>query len=197
MSTNSLFVDLCKAFQLVSTGRWCRKAREEKTHWSELYPQFSTQDWALRWAFETHRFIAVSQFRGKFSPVTKLNLLIMLWFEPVNIWNKFKQGFSHEFNPTQPLIRRHLFPSIIQFFTSLLCSLQTCSVITRIYTVETFMVETLVELQEQQHKQQPPELCYQTVNTTAFQFPITPGKHSLICHYRLSNATFHRSSGGH
>lgn len=72
-----------------------------------------------------------------------------------------------------------------------------CSVITRIYTVEIVTVETLVELQERQHKQQLPELGYQTGNTTGFQFPITPGKHSLICHYSLSNATFHRSFGGH
>lgn len=72
-----------------------------------------------------------------------------------------------------------------------------CSVITKIYTVEVVMVETRVQLQEQQHKQQLPELCYQTANTTAFQFLITPGKHSLICHYSLSNAAFHRSFGGH
>lgn len=48
-------------------GRWCGKAREGRTHKSEPCPQLSTKDWGLRWAFETHRFTAVSQFRGKFS----------------------------------------------------------------------------------------------------------------------------------
>lgn len=67
----------------------------------------------------THRLIAVSQFRGNFHPATKLNILIRPWFEPMSILNKFKQWFSTKFNPTQPLIRTHLFPSVIQIFTSL------------------------------------------------------------------------------
>lgn len=91
-STNPLFAGLCKAFQLVSTGG--KAGGEGRTHPSELYPPFSIQEWALRWAFETHRFISGSQFSGKFSLVIKLNLSIRLWFEPINIWNKFKQCFS-------------------------------------------------------------------------------------------------------
>lgn len=91
-STNPLFAGLCKAFQVVSTGG--NAGGEGRTHQSELYPPFPIQEWALIWAFETHRFIAVSQFSGKFSLVTKLNLSSRLWFDPINIWNKFKQCFS-------------------------------------------------------------------------------------------------------
>lgn len=81
-----------QSFQVVSTGG--NAGGEGRTHQSELYPPFSIQEWALIWAFETHRFIAVSQFSGKFSLVTKLNLSSRLWFDPINIWNKFKQCFS-------------------------------------------------------------------------------------------------------
>lgn len=65
--------------------------------------------------------------------------------------------------------------------------------------MEIFMMETQTKAKEQQHEQHPSRYQSPAVqaSTPAYQFPITPGKHSFICHYSLSNATSQGSFRGH